>query len=135
VSCRKSVEVISVNQGSLTVKAVSQSLCPACQELGRCRSDWLSIKSARQTFEIPLNEPISVSAGDIVVLNIDEQALTAQMIKLYGLPLIGFIAPIIVGQTEGWSELSQAVAAFVGLGLGWVSSRYWTQTFQIRIDQ
>jgi len=117
------------------VKAVSQSLCPACQELGRCRSDWLSIKSARQAFEIPLNEPISVSAGDIVVLNIDEQALTAQMIKLYGLPLIGFIAPIIVGQTEGWSELSQAVAAFVGLGLGWVSSRYWTQTFQIRIDQ
>ncbi len=135
MSCQKSVEVISVDAGSLTVKAVGQSLCPACQDLGRCRSDWLSRKSAGQTFEIPLNEPISVSAGDVVVLNIDEQALTSQIIKLYGLPLIGLIAPIIVGQTEGWSELSQAVAAFVGLALGWLSSRYWTRTFQIRIDQ
>jgi positive regulator of sigma E activity len=76
-----------------------------------------------------------VNAGDIVVLEIDEQALTSQMIKLYGLPLIGLVVPIMVGQSEGWSDVFQALAALVGLGLGWLFSRHWTRTFQIRINQ
>jgi positive regulator of sigma E activity len=135
VSCQQSVEVMSINQRSLTVRPVDQSLCPACQELGRCRSDWLSRKSSRQTFEIPMHEPTSVNAGDIVVLEIDEQALTSQMIKLYGLPLIGLVVPIMVGQSEGWGEVFQASAALAGLGLGWLFSRHWTRTFQIRINQ
>jgi positive regulator of sigma E activity len=126
---------MSVNQRSLTVRSVDQSLCPACQELGRCRSDWLSRKSAHQTFEIPMCEPIFVGAGDVVVLDIDEQALTRQMIKLYGLPLFGFIIPIMVGQSEGWSEVVQALMAVAGLGLGWLFSRYWTREFQIRITR
>jgi len=82
-----------------------------------------------------MNEPTSVNAGDIVVLEIDEQALTSQMIKLYGLPLIGLVVPIMVGQSEGWSDVFQALAALVGLGLGWLFSRHWTRTFQIRINQ
>ena len=135
MSCQKTVEVMSVSQRSLTVKRVDQSLCPACQELGRCRSDWLRRKSAHQTFEIPIYEPILVNAGDVVVLEIDEQALTTQMIKLYGLPLLGLIIPIAVGRSEGWSEVVQALTAVVGLCLGWLFSRHWTRGFQIRIDQ
>ena len=135
MSCQQSVEVISVNQRSLTVRPVGQSLCPACQELGRCRSDWLRRKSAHQTFEIPIYEPILVRAGDVVVLEIDEQALTTQMIKLYGLPLLGLIIPITVGQLEGWSEVVQALTAVAGLGLGWLFSCHWTRGFQIRITQ
>jgi positive regulator of sigma E activity len=135
VSCKKTVEVVSVSQRSLMVKPVDQSLCPVCQELGRCRSDWLRRKSAHQTFEIPIYEPILVSAGDVVVLEIDEQALTTQMIKLYGLPLLGLVIPIAVGRSEGWSEVVQALTAVVGLGLGWLSSRHWTRGFQIRINQ
>jgi positive regulator of sigma E activity len=133
VSCRRSVEVISVNQRSLTVRSVDQSLCPACEDLGRCRSDWLSRKSAHQTFEIPISEPILVSAGDVVVLKIDEQALTRQIVKLYGLPLLGIIIPITIGQSEGWSEVVQALTAVAGLGLGWLISHHWTREFQIRI--
>jgi positive regulator of sigma E activity len=126
---------MSVSQRSLMVKPVDQPLCPACQELGRCRSDWLRRKSAHQTFEIPIDEPILVNAGDVVVLEIDVQALTTQMIKLYGLPLLGLIIPITVGQSEGWSEVIQALTAVVGLGLGWLFSRHWTRGFQIRINQ
>ena len=135
MSCQKTVEVMSVSQRSLTVKPVDQPLCPACQELGRCRSDWLRRKSAHQTFEIPIYEPILVNAGDVVFLEIDEQALTTQMIKFYGLPLLGLIIAITVGQLEGWSEVIQALTAVVGLGLGWLFSRHWTRGFQIRINQ
>ena len=135
MSCQKTVEVMSVSQRSLTVKPVDQPLCSACQELGRCRSDWLRRKSAHQTFEIPIYEPILVNSGDVVVLEIDEQALTTQMIKFYGLPLLGLIIAITVGQLEGWSEVVQALTAVAGLGLGWLFSRHWTREFQIRINQ
>ena len=88
-----------------------------------------------QTFEIPISEPISVRAGDIVALDIDQQSLTGQMFKLYAPPLIGLIVPIIVGQMHDCSEVFQAITSTVGVGLGWLFSRYWTRTFQIRIYQ
>ena len=135
MTCNRSVEVVSVGRCELTVRAVEQSLCSACQQVGRCRSDWFRTKYTHKTFEIPIDEPTSVTAGDIVVLEIKEDQLTAQILKLYGLPMAGLIVPIMVVQSLGWSEVLQATTAFVGLGLGWLSNRYWTRTFQIRIYQ
>ena len=135
MSCQRSVEVVSVSAHALIVKPVGHFLCPSCHEFGRCRSDWLSRKSAGQTFEIPLSEPTSVEAGDVVVLDIDQQSLTGQMGKLYAPLSIGLMAPIIVGQLHGWSEAIQAITSILGVGVGWLFSRYWTRTFQIRIYQ
>ena len=135
MSCQRSVKVVSVSAHSLVVKSVAHSLCPSCQEFGRCRSDWLSRKSGGQTFEIPLSEPTSVGAGDVVILDIDQQSLTRQMLKLYVPPFIGLMVPIIVGQMHGWSEALQAITSIVGVGIGWLFSRFWTRTFQIRIYQ
>ena len=135
MSCQRSVEVVSVRAHALIVKSVAHSLCPSCQKFGRCRSDWLSRKSVDQTFEIPLSEPTSVGVGDVVVLDIDQQSLTGQIVKLYTPPFIGLMAPIFVGQMHGWSEAFQAVTSIVGVGVGWLFSRYWTRTFQIRIYQ
>ena len=135
MSCQRSVEVVSVSAHSLIVKSIAHSLCPSCREIGRCRSDWLSRKSVGQTFEIPLSEPTSVGAGDVVVLDIDQQSLTGQMLKLYAPPFIGLMAPIIVGQMHGSSETFQAITSIVGVGVGWLFSRLWTRTFQIRIYQ
>ena len=135
MSCQRSVKVVSVSAHSLVVKSVAHSLCPSCQEFGRCRSDWLGRKSVGQTFEIPLSEPTSVGAGDVVLLDIDQQSLTRQMLKLYAPPFIGLMVPIVVGQMHGWSEALQAITSIVGVGIGWLFSRFWTRTFQIRIYQ
>ena len=135
MSCQRLVEVVSVSAHSLVVKSVAHSLCPSCKEFGRCRSNWLSRKSVGQTFEIPLSEPTSVRAGDVVVLDIDQQSLTGQMLKLYGPPFIGLMAPIVVGQMHGWSEALQAISSIVSVGVGWLFSSFWTRTFQIRIYQ
>jgi positive regulator of sigma E activity len=135
VTCQRSVEVVSVCAHALIVKSVAHSLCANCLEFGRCRSDWLSTKSVGQTFEIPLSEPTSVRAGDVVALDIDQQSLTGQMFKLYAPPLIGLMVPIIFGQMHDCSEVVQAITSTAGVGLGWLFSRYWTRTFQIRIYQ
>ena len=88
-----------------------------------------------QTFEIPLREPTSLRAGEVVVLDIDQRSLSGQIIKLYSPPFIGLMVPIIVGQIYGLSEVFQAITSVAGAGLGWLFSRYWTRKFQIRIYQ
>ena len=73
MNCEKRVEVVAVMADHCWVKPMSQPLCFACTELGRCRSNWLRQKTSDQTFEIPLNDPISLNVGDVVTLSIDGQ--------------------------------------------------------------
>jgi positive regulator of sigma E activity len=135
VNCEKRVEVVAVMADHCWVKPMSQPLCSACEELGRCRSDWLRQKTSGQTFEIPLSDPISLNVGEVVTLCIDGQRLSSQLVKLYILPLLGLVGPIIVGQSLAWSETLQAGAGLFGLALGWVFSQRWIRTFQIRINR
>jgi positive regulator of sigma E activity len=135
VSCEKRVEVVAVMKKFCWVKPLSQSLCPVCEELGRCRSDWLRQKTSNQTFEIPLSDPISLGVGDVVTLSIDGQRLSSQLIKLYFPPLLGLVVPIVVGDFLGWSEVLQAGMGLLGFALSWVLSQRWIRTFQIRISR
>ena len=92
-------------------------------------------KTSDQTFEIPLNDPISLHVGDVVTLSIDGQRFSSQLVKLYCAPLLGLLSPIVVGHVLEWSETLQAGAGLLGLALGWMFSQRWTRTFQIRINR
>ena len=135
MSCDRPVEVVAVHAQYLTVRPVTQTLCSACEQVGYCRSDWFRQKSPKRTFEIPVSDPISVSAGEIVTLSLGHHQLSLLVIRVYAPILVGFIVPIIVGQSQGWSEVFQAGAAVLGLSLGWVVSRHWSKSFQIRINR
>lgn len=135
MNCEKRVEVVAVKVDYCWVKPLSQSLCSACKELGRCRSDWLRQKTSDQTFEIPLSDPISLGVGDVVTLSIDQRRLSLQLVKFYSGPLLGLVVPIVVGHSLEWSEMLQAGFGLLGLVLGWVFSQRWIRTFQIRINR
>lgn len=135
MSCERSVRVIIVHSKYITVRPVTQALCSACEQVGHCRSDWFRQKSPKQTFEIPLSDPISVSAGEIVALSLDDNRLSLQVIKVYVPVFAGLVVPIIFGQSQGWSEIFQASAAVVGISLGWLASRHWSQNFRIRVNR
>lgn len=135
MNCEKRVEVVAVMTDYCWVKPMSHSLCSACEELGHCRSDWLRQKTSNQTFEIPLIDPISLSVGDVVTLSIDGQRFRSQLVKLYCPPLLGLVVPIVIGHSLNWSETFQLGAGLLGLALGWVLSKHWIQTFQIRINR
>ena len=134
MSSERSVRVIAVHPKYITVRPVTQVLCSACEQLGHCRSDWFRQKSVKQTFEIPVSDPISVSAGEIVTLSLDDNRLSLQVIKVYVPVFAGLVVPIMVGQSQGWSEICQASAAVVGIGLGWLVSSHWSQNFRIRVN-
>ena len=129
------VKVVSVHRGYLTVRPLGQVLCPACEQVGHCRSNWLRQKSPIRTFEIPISDPISVCVGKTVTLSCDEHRLSQQVCKMYVPILVGLIVPIIVGQSQGWNEMIQAGAAVFGLSLGWVVSRHWARNFEIRVNR
>ena len=134
MSCERSVRVVTVHPKYITVRPVTQVLCSACKQLGHCRSDWFRQKSPKQTFEIPVSDPISVSAGEIVMLSLDNNRLSLQVIKIYLPVFAGLVVPIMFGQSQGWSEICQASAAVVGIGLGWLVSSHWSQNFRIRVN-
>ena len=134
MSCERSVRVITVHPKYITVRPVTQVLCSACEQVGHCRSDWFRQKSPKQTFEIPVSDPISVSAGEIVTLSLDDNRLSLQVIKVYVPVFVGLVVPIIFGQSQGWSEMIQASAAVVGISLGWLVSSHWSQNFRIRVN-
>ena len=135
MSCDRLVEVVAVHSHYLTVRPVTQPLCSACEQVGSCRSDWFRQKSPKRTFEIPLSDPISVNAGQIVTLSLGNHQLSLLLIKAYLPVLVGLIVPIIVGHSQGWSEIFQAGVAVLGLSLGWVVSRHWSKNFQIRVNR
>ena len=135
MSCDRTVKIVAVHRGYLTVRPVTQVLCPGCEQVGHCRSDWLRQKSPIRTFEIPISDPISVCVGETVILSLDEHRLSQQVIKFYVPIFVGLIVPIIVGQSQGWNEMVQAGAAVFGLSLGWVVSRHWARNFEIRVNR
>lgn len=135
MSCDRLVEVVAVHAQYLTVRPVTQTLCSACEQVGHCRSDWFRQKSPNRTFEIPVSDPISVNAGEILTLSLGHHQLSELVIRVYAPILACLTVPIIVGQSQGWSEMLQAGAAVLGLSLGWLVSRHWSKSFQIRINR
>ena len=135
MSCERSVRVITVHPNYITVRPVTQVLCSACELVGHCHSDWFRQKSPEQTFEIPVSDPISVKVGDIVLLSLDDYRLGLQVTKVYVPVFTGLVVPIIFGQSQGWSEITQASAAVVGISLGWLVSRHWSRNFRIRVNR
>ena len=135
MSCDRTVEVVAVHRGFLTVRPVTRDLCPACEHVGYCRSNWPRQKSPIRTFEIPMSDPISVCVGEMVTLSLDEHRLGQQVIKFYVPSLVGLVMPIMVGQSQEWNEMVQAVAAVFGFSLGWVVSRHWAGNFEIRVNR
>ena len=135
MSCQKSVEVTLINSGVISVRPLRSAVCLGCQSLGRCRADWLRGKNSQQTFEIPIIEPISFAVGDVITLEVDQQALTFQIMKFYSPLMLALIGPIVFGHVLGWSEILQVLMVSAGLIIAWMFSRHGIQAFQIRIKE
>lgn len=135
MTCQKTVEVILIKSSVIRVRPLQSAVCPGCQSLGYCRADWLRLKNSQQTFEIPIIEPISLSVGDFITLEVNQQELVFQIVKLYSPLMLGLLGPIVLGQVLGWSETLQILAAFGGLTIASMFSHRGMQEFQIRIKE
>ncbi len=123
MNCERRVVVSEVSSTSLWVMPSETGLCAQCQTSGRCRADWLGKFSGPRQFEIPLDAPISVKAGDAIDVALDTSAILKDVGWLYGAPLGGLLLGAVVAEA-GSVQGAWALLPVVGcLGLGWWVAR------------
>ena len=135
MNCQRTVEVILIKSSVVSVRPLQSAVCRGCQSLGHCRADWLRLKNSQQTFEIPIIEPISLAVGDVITLEVNQDELAFQIVKLYSPLMLSLLGPIVVGQALGWSETLQILTVCVGLITAWMFSHHGVQGLQIRIKE
>ena len=97
--------------------------------------DWLSPQSQVQGFEIPIDAPISLKAGDVVTVVVDESALTRQLVWRYGAALSGLVLGLLLGNSLAPVEWLEAGFGFIGLCLGWFVGHLRAGDLEVRIEQ
>lgn len=117
--------VEDIGDGEVTIRTQRQSACSSCSASKGCGTKLLNQMTEdgqRWLASIPESK-MKLSIGDTVVVGLDESALTQGSALVYGVPLLLMITFSAVAT---WFELgdgASAVAAFVGLFVGFAFSR------------
>lgn len=97
--------------------------------------NWLNNPSGERGFEIPLNAPISLTVGDTVTVDIDNHALTSQLVLRYGLALIGLIGGLWSGDAFGMGQALSFLCGCTGALLGGFVGHRIAGEITVRITQ
>lgn len=134
MSCEQVVEVIAKSADHLRVIPTKIALCDACAPSGRCRADWLNAgRDTKKSFEIPIDAPISVEVGDQVTLIVQPGALQGAVVRLYGLPLMGLLSGVMMGDAFALPEGISVLMAAMGTFLGWLVARQWSNDVVVKV--
>ncbi|MFT5930407.1 MAG: sigma-E factor negative regulatory protein RseC [Oceanospirillaceae bacterium] len=87
--------------------------------------------SAHSRIELPLPQHMTLSVGDEVVLGIPQKAFIKASLLTFAMPLLTMLAGASLVQWWGFSELTTVVAALLGLGLGLLLLRWYSQSDSI----
>ena len=123
MNCERPVVVSEVSNTSLKVVPSEDGLCAQCQTSGRCRADWLGKFSGPRQFEIPLDAPISVKAGDAIDVELDSAAILKDVGWLYGAPLCGLLLGAMVAEALSMQGAWGLLPVVGCVGIGWWVAR------------
>lgn len=127
------VLVIAVEDHRLLVEAERRSSCQSCAVKSGCGTSvlakWFDRKHLRFYVDKPVdNSSEEVTAGDHVLVGLQESALTQGALTVYLLPLLAMIAAALLmdswlSTSFYWRDLIVAVSAFSGLVLALFAGR------------
>lgn len=122
--------VEKISDTKVWIKPIVSGGCSSCHQ-GSCGnkalSDWL--KPQQKPVELP-KPRFELKHGDVVTLVMDESRLVKHSLLAYGLPLfLMFVMALVLSMLSSkWLQLDSEVltilGAFLGLGLGFVLTRY-----------
>ena len=113
-----SARVLATEPGRVLLDVVRQNACSACAEQGHCRSE--STPGHGQKIWLATQERFS--PGESVTVSLPDTAVWRAALLVYGLPLAGFLAGLLV--SAGRSDRMALVAALLGLVAGYFAARY-----------
>lgn len=114
--------VVSVEGDRVLLEVVRSKPCGLCGQTRGCGiSLWGKLLGHRNKLFRAVNA-INAKAGDIVVVGVDEQALLAGSLAMYGVPLamllLGAAAASLFAPAQGSSDAWTIAGAGIGLFLG-----------------
>ena len=118
--------VVAANEREVWVQTLRQSACNACAAQKACGQKLLNSMSSGRAQQLKVENRLSVSVGDEVVVGIPESALLKASLVLYLVPLLAMIAAALgvrelVSSADGWVMLG----GFSGLGAGfWLARQF-----------
>lgn len=119
--------IVSMDDEGIWIEARRQSACGRCAARSGCGHGLLDSYFQGHSVHLRLaseRAPAGLAPGDFVRVGIDDRALLQASLRVYALPLAGFVAGAVVGAASGGGDGGAAIAAFTGLGLGLYGARH-----------
>ena len=82
----------------------------------------------RSRIELPIPQYMTLNVGDEVVLGIPQKAFIKASVLTFAMPLVWMLACALLAQWLTLSEPATVVAALLGLGLGLLFLRWYSQS-------
>jgi sigma-E factor negative regulatory protein RseC len=115
------VRVVAVEADAVWVEARRQSACGRCGVRSGCGHGLLDEFARGPTVHLRLRAeevPAGLREGEMVRVGIEEHALLAASVRVYALPLVGFLAGAAAGELLVGGDLAAGVGAASGLVVG-----------------
>ena len=89
--------VLSVSGHQATVKVETAAVCPRCAAGKGCGAGLFGASNASKSIDVELPPAADIRPGDTVALSISPQRLLHASVLVYGLPLAGALALLLLG--------------------------------------
>ncbi|MEE4300936.1 MAG: SoxR reducing system RseC family protein [Pseudomonadales bacterium] len=122
----ETARVVAVEDGGVWIEARRRSACGRCAARSGCGHGLLDDFVRDRPVHLRIDAghaPADVEVGDFVRVGIEERALLRAALRVYALPLGGFLAGATAAALAGGGDALAAGAAFAGLAIGLLAAR------------
>ena len=122
--------VQAIDQTSVWLDTLRLSTCNSCSMKSGCGQRLMNQATGckRSLIELPIPQYMTLNVGDEVVLGIPQKAFIKASVLTFAMPLVWMLACALLAQWLTLSEPATVVAALLGLGLGLLFLRWYSQS-------
>ena len=125
--------VHAIDQTTVWLDTIRLSTCNSCSMKSGCGQRLMNQATdcKRSRIELPLTQDMVLNVGDEVVLGIPQKAFIKASLLTFAMPLMIMLAFASLAQWGALSEPAAVVAALLGLGLGLLLLRWYSQSYAV----
>ena len=122
--------VHAIDQTTVWLDTIRLSTCNSCSMKSGCGQRLMNQATdcKRSRIELSLPQDMALNVGDEVVLGIPQKAFIKASLLTFAMPLMIMLAFASLAQWGALSEPAAVVAALLGLGLGLLLLRWYSQS-------
>ena len=122
--------VQAIDQTSVWLDTLRLSTCNSCSMKSGCGQRLMNQATdcKRSRIELPIPQYMTLNVGDEVVLGIPQKAFIKASVLTFAMPLVWMLPCALLAQWLTLSEPATVVAALLGLGLGLLFLRWYSQS-------